>query len=79
MFSSLASPQTIIKIIRNLQQKFLWHGHKPGKNWALFSWDKICKPTSLGGLGLCDLGKINNVMGEKIWWHWLKYPEELWA
>jgi hypothetical protein len=79
MFSSLATPQTVIKSIRNLQQNFLWHGHKQGKKWALVSWEKICKPTSLGGLGLHDPGKLNNVMGEKIWWRWLKYPKELWA
>jgi hypothetical protein len=79
MFSALAAPQTVIKSIRNLQRNFLWHGHKQGKKWALVSWEKICKPTSLGGLGLRDPGKLNNVMGEKIWWHWLKYPNELWA
>jgi hypothetical protein len=66
MFSALAAPQTIIKIIRNIQRNFLWNGHKQGKTWALVSWDKLCKPTSLGGLGLRDLGKLNNVMGEKI-------------
>jgi hypothetical protein len=42
-------------------------------------WDKICRPKSLGGLGLRDPGKLNRVMGEKIWWRWLKHPTELWA
>jgi hypothetical protein len=79
MFSALIAPQTIIKSIRNLQRNFLWHGHKQGKKWALVGWEKICKPTSMGGLGLRDPGNLNNVMGEKIWWRWLKHPEELWA
>jgi hypothetical protein len=52
MFSSLEAPQTVIKSIRNLHRNFLWHGHKQGKTWALVSWDKLCKPTTLGGLGL---------------------------
>jgi hypothetical protein len=79
IFSVLVAPQTVIKSIRNLHQNFLWHDHKQGKKWALVGWHKICKPTSLGGLGLHDPANINNVMGEKIWWHWLKYSEELWA
>jgi hypothetical protein len=79
MFSALAVPQTVIKSIRNLQWNFLWHGHEQGKKWALVSWEKICKPTSLGGLGLRDPGKLNNIMGAKIWWRWLKYPRELWV
>jgi hypothetical protein len=78
MFSTLVAPQNVIKSIRNLQRNFLWHGHDPNKKWALVSWDKVCKPKSLGGLGLRDPGKLNNTMGEKIWWHWLKITEELW-
>jgi hypothetical protein len=66
------------KKIRNLQRNFLWHGHNPDKKWALVSWDKFCKPKSLGGLGLWDPGKLNNTMGAKIWWRWLKTPTELW-
>jgi hypothetical protein len=72
LFSALAAPQSVIKKIRNLQRNFLWHGHNPDKKWALVSWDKVCKPKSLGGLGLRDPGKLNNTMGEKIWWRWLK-------
>jgi hypothetical protein len=79
MFSSLASLETIIKSIRNLHRNFLWNGHDPRKKWALVSWDKVCKPKSLGGLGLQEKGKINKTMGETILWHWLKYLAELWA
>jgi hypothetical protein len=75
MFSALAAPQTVIKSIRNLQRNFLWHGHDPNKKWALVSWDKVCKPKSLGGLGLRDPGKLNNTMGENIWWRWLKIQQ----
>jgi hypothetical protein len=79
LFSALATPQSVIKKIRNLQRNFLWHGHNPDKKWALVSWDKVCKPKSLGGLGLRDPGKLNNTMGAKIWWRWLKTPTEIWA
>jgi hypothetical protein len=45
----------------------------------MVSWEKVCKTKSIGGLGLRDLGKLNNIMHAKLWWHWLKYPKELWA
>jgi hypothetical protein len=33
----------------------------------------------MGGLGLRDPGKLNQVMGAKMWWRWLKTPTALWA
>jgi hypothetical protein len=78
LFSSLEAPQFVIKAICNLQRNFLWQGHKTGKKWALVSWDKVCKPKLNGGLGICDPGLLNEVMGAKIWWRWLKKPNELW-
>jgi hypothetical protein len=36
-------------------------------------------PKSQGGLGLRDPGKLNQVMGAKIWWRWLKTPTAAWA
>lgn len=79
LFTSLAAPKQVIKAIRNLQRNFLWHGHQPNKKWALVGWGKICTPKSMGGLGLRDLGKLNQVMGAKMWWRWLKTPTTLWV
>jgi len=36
-------------------------------------------PKSQGGLGLRDPGKLNQIMGAKIWWCWLKEPASAWA
>jgi hypothetical protein len=78
LFSVLFTPQSVIKNIINLQRIFLWNDRNPDKKWALVSWDKVCNPKSLGGLGLQDPGKLNNTMGAKIWWCWIKNPTELW-
>jgi hypothetical protein len=43
LFTALATPQSVIRAIRNLQRSFLWHGHHPDKKWALVGWDKICR------------------------------------
>jgi len=41
-------------------------------------WDRVCKPTSHGGLGLHDPGTLNKVLGAKIWWRWLKEIQAPW-
>jgi hypothetical protein len=79
LFTALAAPSSVIKAIRNLQRNFLWKGNQNNKKWALVGWENLCKPKKLGGLGIRDLGKMNQVMGAKMWWRWLKHPQELWA
>jgi hypothetical protein len=79
LFTALAAPKKFIKAIRSLQRNFLWSGHQPNKKWALVNWDKLCLPKSQGGLGLRDPGKLNQVMGAKIWWRWLKNPTAAWT
>jgi hypothetical protein len=41
MFSVLVAPQTIIKSTINVQNNFLWNGHKQGRKWTLVGWEKI--------------------------------------
>ena len=33
----------------------------------------------MGVLGLQDPGKLNQIMGAKIWWRWMKTLDALWA
>jgi hypothetical protein len=66
LFTALATPQSVIQAIRNIQRNFLWHGHHPNKKWALVGWDKICKPKSLGGLGLQGPRETESSYGGKI-------------
>jgi hypothetical protein len=79
LFTALAAPKQIIRVVRNLQRNFLWQGLQPNKKWALVGWDKVCAPKSMGGLGLQDPGNLNQIMGAKIWWRWMKTPDALWA
>jgi hypothetical protein len=79
LFTALAAPKQIIRAIRTTQRNFLWQGLQSNKKWALVGWDKLCAPKSLGGLGLRDPGRMNQIMGAKIWWRWLKTPDALWA
>jgi hypothetical protein len=79
LFTALAAPKQIIRAIRNIQRNFLWQGLQPNKKWALVRWDKVYTPKSMAGLRLQDPGKLNQIMGAKIWWRWMKTPDVLWA
>jgi hypothetical protein len=77
IFSALEAPKSMLKTIKNIQRKFLWQGTKEGRKWALVNWGDLCKPKTAGGLGLRDPHLLNQVMGAKIWWRWLKKPWDL--
>jgi hypothetical protein len=79
LFTALAAPTSVIKAIRSLQRNFLWKGNQNNGKWALVGWDKLCRSKKQGGLGIRDPGKMNQVMGAKMWWRWLQHPQELWA
>jgi len=49
------------------------------KKWALVASEKICKPKTHGGLGLDDPETLNKVLGEKLWWRWLKESTSPWV
>jgi hypothetical protein len=78
-FSALTAPNFILSAIKTLQRNFLWKGLKTGKKLALISWEKLCRPKAQGGLGIRDPSTMNKVLSAKIWWRWLKRPQDLWA
>jgi hypothetical protein len=79
IFSALAAPNFILNTLRMIQRRFLWQGNKEGHKISLVSWQKVCNPKKAGGLGLRDPAILNKVLSAKIWWRWLKRPQDLWA
>jgi len=49
------------------------------KKCALVTWENICKPKTHGGFGLDDPEILKKVLGEKLWWRWLKDLASPWA
>jgi hypothetical protein len=39
----------------------------------------ISKPKLAGGLGLRDPFFLNQILGAKLWWRWIKNPANIWA
>jgi len=73
------APIFILNTLRKIQRSFLWKGTKEGCKMALVSWKKVCILKNVGVLGLRDPSILNKVLSEKIWWRWLKGPQDLWA
>eukprot|EP00253_Pinus_taeda_P036591 PITA_36591 len=79
LFSILAAPKWLLKAIKKLQRNFLWGCSGPNRKWALVKWEKASLPKIGGGIGLRDPEHNNKIMGTKIWWKWLTYPDTQWA
>eukprot|EP00253_Pinus_taeda_P025774 PITA_25774 len=79
LFSILAAPKWVLKAIKKLQRNFLWGSSGPNRKWALVKWEKACLPKIGGGIGLRDPEHRNMIVGAKIWWKWLSYPDTQWA
>jgi hypothetical protein len=54
----------------NIQEVLMGRSSKI-KKWALVSWPNLTKHKMDGGLGLRDPYILNQVMGAKLWWHWM--------
>lgn len=52
-----------------MDDKFWW-GYKEGKqhNLSLQSWNKICLPKSLGGIGIRKMGEVKMALLSKMGW-----------
>eukprot|EP00253_Pinus_taeda_P005630 PITA_05630 len=78
MLSVLPVPKGVLQQFSTIQRDFLWGKEETRKKLALVSWEKICKPKNQGGLGLDDLEILNNALGAKLWWRWVKDPRAQW-
>ena len=73
------STKSVINTFNMEIMKFLWQGGKTqGRKFNLFKWDTVLEEKSNRGLGIRDLGKMNNsfrqkmvsrmISGGKEWW-----------
>uniref|UniRef100_A0A453T4E1 Reverse transcriptase zinc-binding domain-containing protein n=1 Tax=Aegilops tauschii subsp. strangulata TaxID=200361 RepID=A0A453T4E1_AEGTS len=57
----------VIRLIRD----FLWHGNKDAHaGCCIVSWQKVCRPLALGGLGIRDLHRTGVALRTR--WLWLQ-------
>ncbi|GJZ33072.1 RNA-directed DNA polymerase, eukaryota, reverse transcriptase zinc-binding domain protein [Tanacetum coccineum] len=72
-------PKNVIYDINKLLKGFLWCQGELTKGKAKVSWDSICKPKELGGLGIKDLKLWNEVLLVKQLWNVISKKNTLWV
>ncbi|XP_057965296.1 uncharacterized mitochondrial protein AtMg00310-like [Malania oleifera] len=71
-------PKAVHKNMNSILSTFFWGeiNGKPKVKWC--SWSKLCKPTSEGGLGVCDFGEVQKSLHMKFAWR-LMTLDNLWT
>jgi hypothetical protein len=66
----LAPPKKTIKALEKIERGFLWEGRKEANGGSCHvSWGRVCRPASLGGLGVQDLERTGLALRTR--WQWL--------
>lgn len=72
------SPKGVVKALVKLQSSFLWGGNVNKREVHLVKWKKITRSKSQGGLGVRDLGEVNESLLLKWWWKYGNEDSALW-
>ncbi|XP_021714646.1 uncharacterized protein LOC110682599 [Chenopodium quinoa] len=61
-------PSGLIQEIHSMMARFWWGSNEIGRKIHWKSWDALCQPKFLGGVGFRDLGVFNQaLLGKQIW------------
>lgn len=74
----MAAPKGACTKMKEIFGKFIWGGPKQQTKWALVSWKILTKRKEEGGLGIQDSSILNQVLGVKLWWRWMRGGNDLW-
>ena len=71
-------PISVVRRIEKLQRDFLWGGLGDEVKHHLVSWDKVCAPKEVGGLGVRSLVLTNKALLGKWLWRFGLEGHHLW-
>ncbi len=74
LFSILVS---VAKILKRLQQEFLWNGMGDEVKFHLVNWHRICTRIKEGGLGVRNVIQFNQALLRKWMWRFVQEHEAL--
>ncbi|CAN1782978.1 Putative ribonuclease H protein At1g65750 [Linum perenne] len=71
-------PASICDGIDRKIRNFIWGSVEGARRIHNINWETICKPKSLGGLGLRNARDLNKAFLMKIVWGLISHPSDLW-
>ncbi|XP_028052395.1 uncharacterized protein LOC114256899 [Camellia sinensis] len=71
-------PKGVVRSIVKLQSSFLWGGSENKKKVHLVQWREVTKSKWQRGLGVRDVGEVNDGLLLKWWWRYGKEDKALW-
>jgi hypothetical protein len=74
----LKIPILVWKKVRQIQRDFLWGAKNGRKKVCWVRWEDVCKPKSLGGLGVRDVRTVNISLLAKWRWRLLSNDDSIW-
>lgn len=72
-------PRSITIELGRLFKDFLWNRGEKRRGRAKVAWKDICRPKDQGGLGLRDLGKLNELFLIKHIWNLITDKDTIWV
>lgn len=71
-------PSSVVRRVVSMQRNFLLGGEEGKKKVAWLSWENGCKPKSLGGLDIKNIGLFNFALLAKWRWEFCREGDGLW-
>jgi len=72
-------PNQVSAKLDQINREFFWKNSSSRKGFPMVAWDKICRPKSLGGLGLRKTAAVNTAFIAKLAWKFLTQPDNFWV
>ncbi|CAN1134502.1 Putative ribonuclease H protein At1g65750 [Linum perenne] len=72
-------PVSLCDKIDQKVRNFIWGSSNGVRKLHNVNWETVCKPKSLGGLGLRSARELNQAFLMKVVWGLITKPDELWA
>jgi hypothetical protein len=76
---NVALPSRICTKLDKINRDFLWGSTDEKKKMHMVSWEKVCRPKNLGGLGLYATKSRNIALLAKLNWRVMEESDSLWA
>ena len=76
---TVSLPSVVRGRIDRACKKFIWSGVSSQQKLSMVSWNNVCKPKAIGGLGFKSLTMINRALHMKLVWGIISSLTSLWV